>query len=273
MERSYDAVVVGAGPNGLAAGIRLAQEGLSVLILEASDTIGGGARSDELTLPGFVHDVCSAIHPMAAASPYFRSLRLEDDGLEWVHPPFPLAHPLDGGRATILHRSIDDTSRGLGADGRAYLDLMRPFADAWDALVPEILGPIIHVPKRPILLARFGLTALQSADGLARRRFESQEARALVAGLAAHSFLPLDAASSAAIGIVLAAAAHSVGWPMPRGGAQAIADALASRFRALGGEIETGRRVRRLVELPQARAVLLDLHLRQFMKKIGRAHV
>lgn len=269
MERSYDAVVVGAGPNGLAAGIRLAQEGLSVLIIEANETIGGGSRSVELTLPGFVHDVCSAIHPMAAASPFFRSLELERHGLEWVHPELPLAHPLEGGRAAVLARTIDETSNALGRDGASYRKLMAPFVESWEDLVSEILGPILHAPKRPILLGRFGLAALQSAEALARRRFESEEAKALFAGVAAHSFLPLDAASSSAIGIVLAVAAHSVGWPMPRGGAQAIAGALERRFRELGGEIETDRPVRSLKELPDAKAVLLDLHLRQFIQLAG----
>ncbi len=263
---SYDVVVVGAGPNGLAAGVRLAEAGLSVLILEANDSIGGGTRSAELTRPGFVHDLCSAIHPMAAGSPYLRSLELEQYGLEWVHPEIPLAHPLDGGRVAVMYRSIKATAERLGIDEDAYRRLIAPIANSWDDFADEVLGPIIHLPKRPFLLARFGLHALRSAENLAKKQFRTESARALFGGLAAHSQISLDAASSAAIGLVLCGAGHAVGWPMPRGGAQKIADALAARFAELGGQIETGRRIRRLAEVPSARVVLLDVTARQFVR-------
>lgn len=266
---SIDAIVVGSGPNGLAAGIRLAQAGLSVRILEGSDSVGGGVRSAALTLPGFVHDVCSAIHPMAAASPFFRSLDLEQDGLQWVHPEFPVAHPLDGGRVAAMHRSIDDTASDLGEDGASYRRLIGPLAESWDAMAGDFLGPIVHWPKHPIRLARFGLQALLPARSLAEAHFRTEEARALFAGLAGHSQIPLDALASSAIAIVLGAAGHAFGWPMPRGGAQSLADALAARFRALGGEIETGRHVRRLEDLPAARATLLDVTVRQFIQMAG----
>ncbi len=266
MSSQFDAVVVGAGPNGLAAAVRLAQENRSVLLIEANDTIGGGARSAELTQPGFVHDVCSAIHPLAAGSPFFRTLELERFGLKWVHPHVPLAHPLDGGRAAIMYRSLDETMLNLGEDAAAYDRLMRPLSKDWDAITDEVLRPLLHVPKRPLLLARFGLSALQPATMLAARHFRTVEARALFAGLSAHSLLPLEAPGSSAIGLVMGGAGHAVGWPMPRAGAQSIADALAGLFHSLGGEIETGRTVRRLEELPPSDVTLLDVTTRQFVK-------
>ena len=269
MPLEYDAVVVGAGPNGLAAAIRLAQAQLSVLLIEANEGVGGGARSMELTRPGYVHDVCSAIHPMAAGSPFFRALDLEAFGLEWIHPEYPLAHPLDDGTAAVLHRSLDDTAAALGADGVAYQRMMRPLRDDFDALADEILGPMLHLPKRPLLMARFGLQALQPCTMLAARRFSTPEARALFGGLAAHSLLSLDAPASSAIGLVLGAAGHAVGWPMPRGGSQAIADALAAKFESLGGEIETERRIRRMDELPASKLTLLDITPRQLLQIAG----
>ena len=269
MARRYDAVVVGAGPNGLAAAIRLAQEDMSVLLIEANESIGGGTRSMALTRPGYVHDVCSAIHPMAAGSPFFRSLRLEEFGLEWIHPEFPLAHPLDGGLAVAMHRSIRDTAAALGVDGESYERLMRPLRDEFDALAEEVFQPILHVPKNPLLMARFGLHALQPCTMLAARHFRTPEARALFGGLAAHSLLSLHAPASSAIGLVLGAAGHAVGWPMPRGGSQSIATALAKKFTSLGGEIEVGRRVERIAELPPSKVTMFNITAHQFQRIAG----
>src|SRR4051794_20691072 len=236
----HDAVVVGSGPNGLAAAIELARAGRSVLVREAADEIGGGLRSAEVTLPGFVHDLCSAIHPLAAASPFFRSVPLADHGLEWIHPPAPLAHPLAGGTAAVLRRSVEETAAGLGADERAYRKVFRPLADDWRRLEPAVLGPLVRVPRHPVALARFGLAALWPAVTFARRRFSGEPARALFGGLAAHSILPLEQLATASFGLVLGVTGHAVGWPLPRGGSQRVADALASHLRSLGGEIETG---------------------------------
>jgi len=266
---SYDAVVVGSGPNGLAAAIRLAQEGLSVLVAEANDTIGGGARSAELTLPGFVHDTCSAVHPMAVASPFFRQLPLEKYGLSWVEPELALAHPLDNGTAAVLQRSVRATAIGLGQDQAGYERLMKPLAANWEALAAELLQPLLHLPRHPLLLARFGLRAVHSATGLARNRFAGEPARALLAGMAAHSFLPLEQSPAAAYALVLATMGHAVGWPFPRGGAQRLADALAARLRALGGELATQVRVESIDQLPLARAVLLDLTPRPVLRLAG----
>ena len=256
---SYDAVVVGSGPNGLAAAIRLAQEKLSVLVLEANDTIGGGARSAELTLPGFTHDVCSAVHPLGIGSPFFRKLPLEKYGLHWLQPEFPLAHPLEGETATVLDRSLEKTCEMLGADRAAYNRLMAPLVQRADDLCDGFLQPILHWPKHPVLLARFGFQALHSAAGLIKKKFRGQSARALFAGLAAHSFLSLESVPSAAIGLVLGMLGHAVGWPLPRGGSQRIADALAAHLRYLSGEIRTDFRVEHLDQLPLARATLFDL--------------
>ncbi len=266
---ALDAVVVGAGPNGLAAAITLARAGLSVRVLEASDTIGGGLRSAELTLPGFVHDVCSAVYPLAAGSPFFASLGLEEHGLQWIQPKIPLAHPLDDGTAACLHRSIALTAEGLGRDARAYRRLLRPLAAHWDILAPELLRPILHIPKHPFALARFGLPALLPATLLARASFRQEPARALLAGLAAHSFLPLEAWSSSAVGLVLGVAGHAVGWPIPRGGSQAIAAAMAACLRSFGGEIQTGWRLEAWQQLPKARAVLCDLSVWEFERLAG----
>lgn len=252
-------VVVGSGPNGLAAAIALAQGGCEVQVLEAQPTIGGGARSMELTLPGFRHDHCSAIHPLAAGSPFFRDLPMHLYGLEWVHSRYPLAHPLDDGTAAVLHRSVEETAAALGPDGTAYLHLLRPLVRHWEALATELLQPLLHFPAHPLLLARFGLQALRSAQGVSDRCFRAAPARALFAGLAAHSFLPLDAPGSAAMALVLAMFGHAVGWPLPRGGAQSISNALASLLRALGGTIETRQEVTSLDRLPRSDAILLDL--------------
>lgn len=266
---SYDAVVVGAGPNGLAAAIRLAQEGLSVLVLEANKTVGGGARSAELTLPGFVHDICSAIHPLALGSPFFQKLPLAKYGLSWIHPKIPLAHPLDKGEAVVLQKSVVDTARALGKDEHSYLRLMAPFVENWELLASEFLRPLLHLPRHPLLVARFGFPALRSAKGLARSRFKNEPARALFAGLAGHSFLPMEATASASFGLVLGVMGHAVGWPLPRGGAQQIANALAAHLRSLGGEISLDSRVQSLSELPLARVVLLDVTPRQLVAMAG----
>src|SRR5665213_815461 len=228
------AIVVGSGPNGLSAAIVLARAGLDVTVFEAEDTIGGGTRSAQLTLPGFTHDVCSAIHPMGIASPFFQSLRLEDDGLEWIQPPAPFAHPLDDGTAAMCERSLDATAFTLGADAQAYRHLFEPLLDHSDTLLDAVLRPLIP-PSHPFALAKFGLLALRSADGLARARFRGEYARALIAGMAAHSILPLTAPASASFALVLGLTAHKAGWPFPRGGSQAIASALASRLASLGG--------------------------------------
>jgi phytoene dehydrogenase-like protein len=269
VKTSYDAVVVGSGPNGLAAAVRLAQEKLSVLVLEARGSIGGGTSSAELTLLGFTHDVCSAIHPLGAGSPFFRSLDLAKDGLTWIHPDFPLAHPLDGGKAAVLDRSLAKTARELGTDGPAYEKLMSPLVENWDALAPEFLQPMVHVPRHPLLLGRFGMQAMRSASGVANGRFSGEPPRALFAGLAAHSFLPLEQRLSAAFGLVLGTLGHAVGWPLPRGGSQQIANALAGRLRSLGGEIAVNSPVSNIDQLPMARAILLDVTPRQLLALAG----
>ncbi|MGH7938761.1 MAG: phytoene desaturase family protein, partial [Bryobacteraceae bacterium] len=262
----WDAIVIGSGPNGLAAAITLARAGCSVRVLEANATIGGGARSAELTLPGFAHDLCSAIHPLALGSPFFQTLALERYGLEWIQPPIALAHPLDDGSAVALRRDVSETASSLGRDAPAYRRLMQPLAHDWEKLATEFLQPILHLPRHPFALARFGVEAIAPATALAKFCFKQEGARALFAGLAAHSFLPLEALASAAFGLVLGAAGHAVGWPLPRGGAQAIADALAMRLRELGGEIETGCRVENLQQLPKARVVLFDTTCWQFAR-------
>lgn len=264
MSLEYDAIVVGSGPNGLAAAITLARAGCSVLVLEANSTIGGGARSTELTLPGFVHDICSAVHPLAVGSPFFQQLPLHQAGLTWIQPEIPLAHPLDDGSAACLYRDVDLTASGLGDDARGYRFLMRPLVRDWEKLANEFLQPILHLPRSPVALARFGIAAVCPATLLARTFFKCESPRALFAGLAAHSFLPLSAPGSSAFGLVLAAAGHAVGWPIPRGGSQTIADALAGCFKQLGGKIDLGRRVKSLDNLPKSRALLLDLSPWQF---------
>lgn len=265
---AYDAVVVGAGPNGLAAACLLARAGKRVLLVEANERLGGAASSAALTLPGFTHDLGSAVHPFGVASPVFRSLGLERFGLRWVQPPAPLAHPLDGGRAALLERSVARTARGLGRDGAAYYRLMAPLARLWPKIQPTVLSPL-GFPPHPVAAARFGLRALWPARLLARMLFRGAAAPALLAGLAGHSFLPLEAPLSAAPALVLGALGHAVGWPIPAGGAQAIADALAACLRAHGGEIRAGRPVRHIDELPAARAYLFDLTPAQLLRVAG----
>lgn len=266
--KSYDAVVVGAGPNGLAAAITLQREGLSVLLLEAKPTVGGGMRTQELTLPGFHHDVCSAIHPMAAASPFFRSLPLEQHGLEYVHPEVLAAHPFDTGEAAGLFRSLDETAQGFGADKDAYKKLFRPLIKDWPKIDQNILGPLLSIPKHPFAMAGFGLMALQSGQQIATR-FKTKEARGLWAGIVAHSMIPLSAQTSAAIALVLSTAGHIGGWPIPAGGSQSIANALASYFESLGGEIQLNSPVNSLSDLPNARTVLLDVTPTQLLAICG----
>jgi phytoene dehydrogenase-like protein len=264
----YDATVIGSGPNGLAAAIVLARAGRSVCVYEAKDTVGGGTRSAELTRPGFVHDVCSAIHPMALGSPFLRHLPLADHGLELIHPPAPLAHPFDDGNAALLERAVDATADGLGADAGGYRRLMGPLAESAGDVIGDVFGPL-RAPRHPVAAARFGLHALRSATGLARRRFEGEFARGLFAGIAAHSMLPLTAPTTAAAGLVLGLMAHAFGWPMARGGSQRIADAMTSHLRGLGGEIVTSHPVSGLGELPPAPIVLLDLTPRQVLHIAG----
>jgi phytoene dehydrogenase-like protein len=259
-----DAIVVGSGPNGLAAAITLAQAGRSVCVYEARDTVGGGLRSAELTLPGFIHDVCSAIHPLGAGSPFFRKLPLAGHGLEWIDPPLALAHPFDDGTAATLERSIEATGASLDQDKIAYQKLMAPFVADWDKLAHEFLGPL-RLPRHPLAMARFGLKALRSAKGLAHSTFSGDRARAFFAGLAAHAIMPLEKMPTAAFGLILGILGHTIGWPLPRGGSQKIADALADYLRSLGGEIITGRRIERVDELPPARAILFDVTPRQLL--------
>ncbi len=268
---SPDAVVVGSGPNGLAAAVVLAGAGVRVLVRERSGTPGGGLRTLPLTLPGFLHDHCSAIHPLAAGSPLFRRLDLAAHGLRWIVPPAAAAHPFDDGTAALLVRSPAETAEGLGVDGRAWRALLEPLAREFGALMDETLGAMLHLPRRPLLLARFGLSALLPARALAEARFRGPRARALFAGLAAHAVLPLDASPSAAFGLVLGAAAHAVGWPFPAGGAAGIAEALLAVLRARGGVLETGVEVGALGELPPARAVLLDLAPPGVLRVAGKA--
>ncbi|MEX2025702.1 MAG: NAD(P)/FAD-dependent oxidoreductase, partial [Pirellulaceae bacterium] len=223
--RAYDAVVIGSGPNGLAAAVTIASRQRSVLVLEAASTIGGGAKSAELTLPGFVHDVCSAVHPMAVASPFFRSVPLAEHGLEWIHPPLPLAHPLDDGTAAVLARSVAETGDSLGPDAAAYARHMGPLVAGADGLFSDALGPL-RMPRYPVTMIKFGINAVRSASGLARAWFRGPHAQALLAGLAGHSILPLEKGLSAAVALMLGIAGHAVGWPLPRGGSQSISDAL-----------------------------------------------
>ena len=265
---AYDAIIIGSGPNGLAAAIALARAGRRVLVCEAEQTVGGGARSAELTLPGFTHDVCSAAHPLAAGSPFLRALPLEQYGLEFIYPPVSLAHPFDDGTVALLERSVEATGETLGVDGMAYRRLMKPLVADWALLAPALLGPP-RLPRHPLALARFGLKALRSARGLAASRFAGERARGFFAGLAAHSFLPLERLATAAFGLVLGITGHAVGWPVARGGSQSIANALAAYLRSLGGEIVTGRRIASIDDLPSARAILCDVTPRQLLRLAG----
>lgn len=260
----YDAVVVGSGPNGLAAAITLGRRFPAVIVLEAKETIGGGCRSAELTLPGFVHDVCSTVHPLAAFSPFFRSLELHQYGLSWINPEIPLAHPFEDGSAVFLHRSLDFTADALGQDGRAYKGLLQPLVERHEKLLSAILRPIPS-PVDPFLMARFASRALFSAKALGEKKFSSRRTRALFAGLAAHSMIPPHQPATAAFGIILATLAHVVGWPFVKGGSQNLSDALARCFLEGGGEIITGRPVHALEDMPRATYYFFDVTPRQLL--------
>lgn len=263
----YDAIVVGSGPNGLSAAITLQQAGKSVLLIEGKSTIGGGLRSAGLTLPGFLHDICSAIHPLAAGSPFFSRLPLHRFGLEYIYPPLAAAHPFDDGTAAFLSPSLEQTANALGKDARAYLDLIRPVVNSWPSIAPDVLGPL-SFPKHPLKMAAFGMKALAPAIAVAKR-FQTREARGLWAGMAAHSMQPLTHSTTAAIALVLMATGHLKGWPIPKGGSQSIANALAAYFQSLGGAIETNRYIHSLDQLPSAKALLLDVTPRQLLQIAG----
>jgi phytoene dehydrogenase-like protein len=259
------ACVIGAGPNGLAAAIVLARRGLQVDVFEAEPQAGGAARTLELTIPGFLHDFGSAVHPLAAGSPFFSSLPLANYGLEWIHSPSALAHPFDDGTAVTLERDLGEAESTLGRDGKAWRRLMKPLAESWAELASEVLRPVHLLSRHPWLLARFGLSALPPAKALARFLFREERTKALFAGLAAHSFLSLDEPLSAAFGVLLGAAAHAVGWPIPRGGAQSITNALCSDLAAFGGKVKTSTRIERLAELPGYDVTLCDVTPRQLL--------
>lgn len=267
MNTEFDAVIVGSGPNGLSAAIVLQEAGLSVLILEAKETIGGGLRSAELTLPGFIHDVCSAIHPLAAGSPFFNKLPLAQHGLEYAYPEIAAAHPFDNGSASFLKGSVEETAAHLGEDGPAYKELLVPLVKSWPGLAPDVLGPL-HFPKHPMDMAAFGLNALRSATSLATK-FKTKEARGLWAGMSAHSIQPLSNLATSAIGLVLLATGHLQGWPAPVGGSIQIANALVSYFLSLGGKIQNGVHVRNMRDVPSAQAVLFDLTPKQILQIAG----
>lgn len=270
-QNKHDAIVIGAGPNGLAAAIEIARAGRSVCLYEANPTIGGGTRSAELTLPGFVHDVCSAVHPLAAGSPFFSQLPLRNYGLEYVFPPASLAHPFDDGTALIVERSLDATAERLGEfgrDGAAYKKLFSQFVAGWDELAVDLLAPL-GMPRHPFAMARFGLSGIRSAKAFVESKFEEEKTRTMFAGLAAHSFLSLDQVGTTAFGLVLGILAHSRGWPVTRGGSQSLANALGAHLKELGGEIVTNHRVDSLGDLPRARATLCDVTPRQLARMAG----
>ena len=267
IKKEYDAIVVGSGPNGLAAAIVLQRAGLSVLLVEGKDTLGGGLRTAELTLPGFKHDICSAIHPMAIASPFFNTLGLENYGLEFIQPDFALAHPFDDGSAAVLTSSLEETAKLLGADKDAYSKLILPIVKEWPFLINELLAPL-RFPKHPLLFAKFGWKAFHSSLSSAAK-FQTTKARGLWAGLTAHAIQPLSNLTTSAIGLVLTAAAHIKGWPIPKGGSQSVADALASVFIDAGGKIQTGFYVKSLEQLPSSHAILFDVTPRQLLEIAG----
>lgn len=257
-----NAIVIGSGPNGLAAGITLAERGCGVVVYEAASKIGGGTRSSELTLPGFVHDVCSSVHPMALSSEFFRRHNFAEFGLRWVHPEAPLAHPFDDGSAILITRGLEESSEQFGEDAARVRAWLAPFVRRWTELAGEILRPA-HLPRHPLLLAKFGRDAIFPADSAARRKFKTAKARAVFAGLAAHSAMPLSAWGSAAFGMLLWATCHAVGWPFAAGGSQAIAKALAARLEQLGGRIEVNKRIRSFAELPGDALIFCDVTPRQ----------
>lgn len=262
--RGYDAIVIGAGPNGLAAAIEIARAGRRVCLYEGHSSVGGGTRSAELTLPGFIHDVCSAVHPLAASSPFFTQLPLEEYGLEFVYPPSSLAHPFDDGTALVVERSLEATAARLGKDSASYRSVFSPLVKAWDMIAGDVLGPV-GIPRHPIAMARFGLKGIRPAKSFAEARFQEDKTRTLFAGMAAHSFLALDWAGTTAFGLVLGVLAHTAGWPIIRGGSQNLANALAAHFKELGGQIIVNHRVESLTDLPAARAILCDVTPRQLL--------
>ncbi|MDB4976993.1 MAG: phytoene dehydrogenase family FAD-dependent oxidoreductase [Myxococcaceae bacterium] len=266
--RSYDAVVVGAGPNGFAAAIMMARNGLSTLLVDALPVAGGGMRTSELTLPGYLHDVCSAVHPLGSSSPFFRSLPLLQHGLQWIDSPAPVAHVFGDGSAVTLERSVEATAAQLGVDGPAYQRLLGPFVDQFERLLPMILAPL-RLPADPLLMGRFGLSAVRSMEGLARSHFRGAQAPALLAGIAAHAMVPLDSLVTSSFALVLAMAGHAVGWPIARGGSQSIANALLAHYRSLGGELLLDCPIERLDQLPSARAYLLNLSPPQLLSIAG----
>ena len=269
MTESRKACVVGAGPNGLAAAIVLAQAGLQVDVFEDQPTPGGAVRSMELTLPGFLHDFGSAVYPLGVGSPFFSSLPLQENGLEWIHSPAPLAHPLDDGTAVILECDLDAMTVQLGADGNSWRKLMQPFVESWTAFAPQVLRPALAIPKHPWLMARFGITAIRSAQAVASR-FKNQRTRSLFAGLAAHSFLALDEPLTGAFGLLMAVPAHAVGWPIPRGGSQSLTNALCRYFSALGGKIHTSSRVQSIDSLAGYDPILCDVSPKQLLAIAGQ---
>lgn len=266
-DSSYDAVVVGSGPNGLAAAIRLALEGCSVKIFEASETVGGGMRTAELIKPGYYHDICSAIHPMAVASPFLKKLPLKKFGLKWIHPIHPIAHPLDNESASVLFNDLQETAFHLKDDEQFYRKTIEPIQRNWEGLTKDFLGPL-RFPKNPVAMALFGLKAFQPAD-LFQKKFQTKRAKALFAGMAAHSILPFDAIATTAIALVFFGTGHTEGWPLPEKGSQSIANAMAGYFKSLGGDIETGFRVKSMDDLPAAKAVLFDLTPKQVLRISG----
>ncbi|MFL5787629.1 MAG: phytoene desaturase family protein [Flavisolibacter sp.] len=267
-KRDYDAVVVGSGPNGLAAAITMQQAGLSVLIIEGEDIVGGGTRSAELTLPHFIHDVCSAIHPLAVSSPFFKKLPLEKHGLEFIYPPIQAAHPFDNGSAAVLLKSVNETAQHLGNDKEVYLKLLGPIVKEWPLLLPEILRPL-HFPKHPLVMAGFGLKAITSALHFSRH-FKTTEAKGLWGGMSAHSIQSLSNPATSAFALVLMALGHTYGWPMPKGGSQSIANALVSYFVSLGGIIQTNYFVRSLDQLPSSHALFFDVTPKQLLEIAGQ---
>ena len=268
VNKEYDAIVVGSGPNGLSAAILLKQAGLSVLLIEGKSTVGGGLRSAALTLPSYMHDICSAVHPFAVFSPFLQSLPLKEHGLEFLYPPIAAAHPFDDGSAAVLTHSIEETAASLGPDASAYRRILQPLLNNWQEIAPFILQPF-SFPSHPFALAKFGLYGMQSAAHLAKKHFHSMHARGLIAGMAAHSVQPLTNMATAAIALVFLLLGHTSGWPIPKGGSQKIADALASYFISLGGKIETNFMVSSLDQLPSASALLLDVTPKQLLQIAG----
>ena len=265
---AFDAVVVGSGPNGLAAAIQLARAGRTVTVLERADTLGGGLRSAEVTLPGYAHDICAAVLPLTAGSPFLSSLPLQDFGLQLIHPDIPLAHPLDDGSAVVLEQSMQRTAANLGVDGAAYMRLMQPIVGSWRQLLDHLLGPF-RMPRHPVALVRFGIAALLPATVLARRAFREPRARALLAGNSAHSILPLQRPASSAFGLVMGLLAHAVGWPIVRGGTQRLAEALVGHLVSMGGQTRTGCEISSTADLPPHHIALLDLTPRQILNVAG----